>query len=110
MTGRREELTTVLEGYYRGCGFPVERQEDGSLRARGIGGVTWIGLPVLADDLGDESFSRRLLGLAEERMPRGERCPLELLPDEGCADDLRALLAELRLDGRGHVEVYSLAA
>ena len=30
--------------------------------------------------------------------------------DEACADDLRALLAELRLGHRGHVEVYSVAA
>jgi len=43
-------------------------------------------------------------------MPAGELCPLELLPAEECADGLRALLAELRLERRGHVEVYSLAA
>lgn len=110
MCDRRQELTAALERYYRGCGFPVEQHEDGSLRARGIGGVTWIGLAVTPEDLEDRSFAERLLALAEERMPAGERCPLELLPAEDCADDLRTLLAELRLERRGHVEVYSLAA
>ena len=43
-------------------------------------------------------------------MPRGELCPLELLPDASCADRLRALLDVLRLRDRGHVEVYTLAA
>jgi len=110
MTNERQQLTAALERYYKSCGFPVDVHEDGSVRARGIGGVTWIGLAVLPDDLVDSSFGDRLLALADERMPAGERCPLELLPAEECADDLRALLAELRLERRGHVEVYSLAA
>ena len=45
-----------------------------------------------------------------QRMPQGALCPLELLPAEDCADELRAVLARLRLSERGHVEVYSLAA
>ena len=110
MSEQRQELTAALERYYRGCGFPVELHEDGSVRARGIGGVIWIGLAVVPDDLDDRAFGDRLLALADERMPAGELCPLELLPAEECADDLRALLAELRLERRGHVEVYSLAA
>ena len=110
MDSSREELTGTLERYYRSCGFPVERHVDGSLRARGVGGVTWIGLAVVPEDLVEEAFAERLLSLADERMPRGERCPLELLPADECADDLRALLTELRLERRGHVEVYSLAA
>jgi len=110
MSKKRRKLTEALERYYRGCGFPVERCDDGSLRARGVGGVTWIGLAVMPDDLTDASFGERLLSLADERMPAGERCPLELLPADECADDLRALLTELRLERRGHVEVYSLAA
>ncbi len=110
MSETRVRLAEVLERYYRGCGFAVERHDDGSVRARGVGGVTWIGLPVIADDLADEAFASRLLDLSEERMPQGERCPLELLPAEECADELRALLAELRLERRGHVEIYSLAA
>lgn len=106
----RRELRQALERYYTGCGFAVEHHEDGSVRARGIGGVVWIGVAVVGEDLADEAFASRLRELAEERMPHGERCPLELLPAEECADELRALLAELRLAERGHVEVYSLAA
>ncbi len=110
MEATRQELREALERYYRGCGFAVARGGDGSVRARGIGGVTWIGVPVVAEDLEDEAFASRLRDLAEERMPKGERCPLELLPAAECADGLRALLADLRLADRGHVEVYELAA
>ena len=110
MTDTKIQLGDALEAYYRGCGWKVERAADGTVRASGIGGVTWIGLPVVAADLTEEGFEERLLALADERMPAGERCPLELLPAEECADSLRALLAELRLERRGHVEVYSLAA
>jgi hypothetical protein len=108
--GRREELAVVLERYYRDCGWPVIRAEDGTVRARGIGGVTWIGLPVVADELLDPAFQERLQALSDERMPSGERCPLELLPSADCAAALRALLDHLRLSERGHVEVYELAA
>ena len=57
-----------------------------------------------------DSRADRLRALGEERMPAGERCPLELLPAAECAPQLRSLLAELRLDDAGHVEVYSLVA
>lgn len=100
----------MLETYYRGCGWKVERADDGTVRAAGIGGVTWIGVPVVKEDLAAAGFPDRLIELSEERMPKGERCPLELLPDESCADELRALLDRLRLRDRGHVEVYSVAA
>jgi hypothetical protein len=110
MAGARQQLAGLLEEYYRGCGWSVTRAEDGTVRARGLGGVTWIGLPVVGDDLADPAFSEALRTLSEERMPTGELCPLELLPDAGCADELRGLLAELRLSDRGHVGVYSLAA
>jgi len=110
MSERREELRGLLETYYRGAGWKVARHEDGTVRAAGIGGVTWIGLAVVPEDLGDPTFEPLLATLAEERMPKGERCPLELLPAEECADELRLLLDRLRLDRRGHVEVYSLAA
>jgi len=106
----REQLTLLFEDYYRGCGWPVSRASDGTIRARGLGGVTWIGLPVVSDDLADPGFGDVLQALSEERMPTGERCPLELLPDEACASELRGLLDTLRLSDRGHVEVYSLAA
>ena len=110
MSSDREQLASLLEDYYRGCGWVVSRAADGSIRASGLGGVTWIGLPVVTADLADPSFGGVLQALSEERMPTGERCPLELLPDAGCATELRGLLDELRLSDRGHVEVYSLAA
>jgi hypothetical protein len=105
----RQRLSDLLEAYYKGAGWSVEHGSDGTVRAKGLGGVTWIGLPVVAGDLEDAGFADTLRALGDERMPTGELCPLELLPDEGCADDLRALLAELRLADRGHVEVYSIA-
>jgi hypothetical protein len=110
MGSRRQELQGHLERYYRDCGWTVERRNDGTVRANGVGGVTWIGLPVVPDDLADEGFAARLKALSGERMPTGELCPLEILPAEECADSLRALLDELRLRERGHVEVYAVAA
>lgn len=105
-----EDLTKALEDYYRSCGWTVERAADGTVRARGLGGVTWIGLPVAAEDLDDPGFNERLLTLSSERMPTGELCPLELLPSPDCADRLRATIDRLRLAERGHVEIYALAA
>lgn len=111
MEARKRELRALLEAYYRGCGWNVEHPADGTVRASGIGGVTWIGLPVVRADLESANFQERLLELSEQRMPHGgERCPLELLPDEDCADDVRTLLDRLRLRKRGHIEVYSLVA
>jgi len=110
MDALRADLVAHLEAYYRGCGWKVERADDGTVRAAGVGGVTWIGLPVVADDLADPRFGQRLLTLADERMPAGQLCPLELLPAHDCAEELRSLLDELRLGDRGHVEVYRLAA
>jgi hypothetical protein len=107
---KRQELVGQLEDYYRSCGWKVRRAEDGTVRAEGPGGVTWIGLPVLPEDFADPDFEPRLLALSAERMPKGELCPLELLPEESCAGPLRDLLDRLRLGDRGHVEVYSLAA
>lgn len=103
-------LADLLEDYYRGCGWQPDRHDDGTVRARGIGGVTWIGLPVTASDLADPRFASTLLELADERMPTGERCPLELLPDDACASALNALLETLGLADRGHVEVYAVVA
>jgi hypothetical protein len=106
---RRQELLDTLERYYHGCGWRVERAEDGTLRAAGAGGVTWIGMAVLKDDLADEGFADRLVALSDVRMDDdGARCPFELLPDEACAGELLSLLARLRLSER--VAVYSLAA
>jgi hypothetical protein len=111
MEATRQELTDRLEAYYRSCGWRVRRAEDGTVRADGPGSVTWIGLAVVAEDLGADGFEDRLLELSAERMPSGrETCPLELLPAPECADDLRETLARLRLDARGTVAVYSLAA
>jgi len=110
MLDRRGELQALLERHYASYGWKVEPADDGTVRAIGLNGVTWIGLPVVAEDLEDPAFELQLLTLSDERMQEGELCPLELLPDETCADDLRAVLDRLRLRERGHVEVYSLAA
>jgi hypothetical protein len=109
MEGRRQELLDELERYYRGCGWKVERAPDGTLRAAGVGGVTWIAMAVVGADLADEGFADRLVELSDVRMADdGARCPFELLPDPACAGDVRSLLARLRLAER--VAVYSLAA
>jgi hypothetical protein len=109
MDDRRQELLNVLERYYRACGWPVERAADGTTRAVGPGGVTWIGMAVISDDLTSEDFPERLLELSDVRMHAdGARCPLELLPDPGCAAQLQSLVSHLQLAER--VSVYSLAA
>jgi hypothetical protein len=109
VSATRDDLRGHLEAYYRSCGWTVECASDGTLRARGAGGVTWIGLVVIPEDIAEGGLATRLRGLSDERMPGGgERCPLELLPAAECADELRALLAELGLSEL--VSVYSLAA
>ena len=109
VSATRDELRGHLEAYYRSCGWPVEFSSDGTLRARGAGGVTWIGLVVMPGDIAGDGLAVRLRELSDERMPGGgERCPLELLPAAECADELRALLAELGLSEVA--SVYSLAA
>lgn len=108
MNGKRQELLAHLEAYYRSCRWAVERADDGTVRATGAGAVTWIGLAVVPEDLSDATFGSRLKELSQHRMPSGERCPLELLPAEECAEDLRALLAQLGLADL--VSIYSLAA
>jgi len=107
---RRQQLFGMLELHYRRCGWKVERAGDGTVRANGPGGVTWIGMPILPDDLEEPEFERRLLELSEQRMPHGQLCPLELLPAEECAAELEVRLRRLRLADRGHVAVYSVAA
>ena len=109
MDGRRQELLSELERYYRGCGWSVERANDGTVRAAGVGGVTWIGMAVVADDLASDEFTDRLLELSNAHMgPDGVRCQLDLLPDAACAGELHSLMQRLRLPER--VAVYALAA
>jgi hypothetical protein len=107
---RRQELRQLLVDQYRSFGWKVVDESDGTLRATGLNDVTWIGLAVVEEDLDDPGFADRLMALSRERMPQGELCPLELLPDEQCNTALRQLLDRLRLRESGHVEVYSLAA
>ena len=109
MDERRRLLLDQLERYYRSCGWKVERAEDGTVRAAGVGGVTWIGMAVVDADLADEAFPDRLLELSDVRMPGdGARCPFELLLDAQCASEVVSLLDRLRLAER--VTVYSVAA
>jgi hypothetical protein len=110
MSEQKQVLLGHLEQYYRDCGWKVERAEDGTVRAAGVGGVTWIGLAVTSEDIAEAGFEDRLVELSDQRMPDGALCPFELLPDESCARELRELLGRLRLAERGHVEVSSLAA
>jgi hypothetical protein len=104
----RDRLRKLLEDHYACCGFRVEDGADGVVLGHGFGGVTWIGLAVVGGDLKDPAFAERLRTLSDERMPTGERCPLEILPEEECAEALTALLDELHLSEHGHVEVYSI--
>ncbi len=109
MESRKQELLDELERYYRSCGWKVEREADGTLRAAGTGGVTWIGMAVVVSDLEQKDFADRLVELSDIRMAEnGARCPFELLPDPDCAGEVRSLLERLRLAER--VSVYSLAA
>ena len=108
MEARKQELLDELERYYRGCGWKVERAADGTVRAAGTGGVTWIGMAVVAADLADDAFGPRLVELSDVREIDGARCPFELLPDPECVGDVRSLLERLRLADR--VSIYALAA
>lgn len=114
MSARREELLSLLEELYRRgivWGEPW-RADDGTVRVSDGGGVTWIAAAAVPEDLaeGGKAFREQLLDLCAQHMPPpdGRRCVVELLPADECADDLHALLRELRLEER--VGVYSLAA
>lgn len=111
MSARREELLATLEAVYRRgsvWGNPF-RADDGTVRVADSGGVTWIGLAVVPEDLDDPGFADRLRDFASRRMPSdGRLCPLEVLPAEECRAKVEALLRDLRLDER--VSVYALAA
>ena len=107
MGATRDELRGLLERHYRSHGWRVTRCDDGTVRASGLGDVTWIGVPVVSSDLSDKEFPARLVALGEERTADGRRCPLEILPGPKCSDDLHELLHSLQLDERGHVEVYA---
>ncbi|CAN5281589.1 hypothetical protein BH20ACT13_BH20ACT13_19490 [soil metagenome] len=109
MSVTRDELIAALEEYYRSCGLRPERASDGTVRARGFGGVTWIGLPVAAEDVDDAGFEARLVELGAQRMPTGELCPLELLPAPDCAERLYAILERVGLGEHGNVQLYTAA-
>jgi hypothetical protein len=98
----REKLNRRLEEHYRGQGWPVVRSDDGVLHASGPGGVTWLGAAIVG---------KRIVDLAERRMPKGgELCPLDLLASEDSESGLRELLERTGLSARPHVSVYSEAA
>lgn len=111
MNAEREELLGRLEAHYKGSGWSVKRDGDGTLHADGPGGVTWIGAALTSAELADEQIERRLLEIADRRMPGGgELCPLDILPARDCAAEVEALLDRLGLGGQPHISVYSLAA
>lgn len=111
MNETRSELLGQLEGYYRGCGWPVRRAEDHVLEAAGPGGVTWHGIAVVDEDASDSAaLDARLRDLGERRMPAGgELCPLDILPAAGCEAELAEALDRTGLSARPHVSVYGLA-
>ncbi len=79
--GGKQELLDRLERYERGCGWTVERDEDGVVRAR-RGRLIWIGMAVVSKGSRRPfDFEGRLLELGEERLPKGgELCPFEFFP------------------------------
>src|SRR6266508_1404318 len=75
MSERREELLAALEAVYRRGSVWGEpsRADDGSVRVSDSGGVTWIGLAVMPEDLEDPAFADRLRDFASQRMPSDGR-------------------------------------
>ena len=108
MATRREQLQAKLVEHYRGCGFDVEVASDGTVRAIGLGGVEWIGLVIVREDV--DSLADRLVELSGERMPTGQLCALELLPDADCEPAVQTVLERTRIRDWRYVEIYSLAA
>ena len=107
----RSELLDRLEAHYRESGWAVRERDEQTVRAIGPGGVVWIGMAVVADDLTGTELDDRFLALSDERMDGGRVvCPFEVLPAPDCADAVRDRLRELRVADRGHVTVYSVAA
>ena len=105
----RDQLLDQLERHYQSQGWPVRRPEDATLAATGPGGVTWLGLAVVGEDLSGDELERRLRDLSERRMPSGgELCPLDLLAEQDCQAGVEALLERVGLADRPHVSLYSL--
>lgn len=101
----------MLERHYREGSLWREprREADGTIRVEDYGGVTWIGVAVVPEDIRDDGFHRRLRELAGQRMPGSHwRCPVELMPDPSCQLEVERLLRELRLEDA--VDVYQTAA
>lgn len=111
MSADRATLLRRLEDHHRSHGWPVRRDHDGTLRATGPGGVTWIGSALVREDIATGGLDERLTELATTRMPiGGELCPVDLLAADDCEEELSAALSRLRLDERPHVSLYSSAA
>ena len=94
--------------HYGRCGFDADVAPDGTVRAVGLGGVEWIGLVIVREDV--PQVAERLVALSRERMPTGQFCALELLPDADCERDVRDVLRRTGIRDWRYVEVYSLAA
>lgn len=107
----RSALLVLLERQYRQSGWSFRRGDDHVIRATGPGGVTWLGMAILADDLADAGLVERITDLAEQRMPRGgELCVLDLLPSAECHDELECLLDRAGLGARSNISLYALPA
>lgn len=111
MDARREQLLQTLERHYRAGSLWREprRADDGTVRVEDCGGVTWIGVAVVSEDVEDDAFHRQLRELAGQYMPETHwRCPVELMPEPDCQHDVERLLRALRLEDA--IDVYQTAA
>ncbi len=82
--------------------------DDGVVSVAGPGGVTFHGRAVIGEEIPTPEFAGLLKRLAATRMPTGQLCPLDLMPEPEAGDELRRLLRDLHLDRLGHISVYSL--
>lgn len=75
MAETRLRPLSELERTDASCGREVERSEDGTPRATGPGGGSWIGLAVVPEDLENEAFEERRRPLSEHVPCVGRRAP-----------------------------------
>lgn len=100
----------ALIANYERLGWPQVEPigDDGVVAVAGPGGVTFHGRAVRPVDIDDPEFKALVKRLAATRMPTGQLCPLDLMPEPAARERLKELLGELHLEREGHISVYSL--